>query len=446
MALTAIEIYKLLPKTNCGKCGVPTCLAFAMKLANKQAELSTCPDVSEDVKTQLEESAAPPIRLITVGVGDNAVEMGNETELFRHEKTFYHHTAFSVLIEDTASPEEISAKVTEANELEFERVGQSLKLSMLAVKATSGDSAQFAEAVKAVSSKTSLPLILMGDKPEVMEEALKSVKDNKPLIHAANKGNWEGMAALAKNHACPLVVYEDSGLDALAELTQNIKKAGCEDLMLDFGVKSLGESMRMLTIIRRLSAKKNFRPLGYPVILNLEGDPQKEGLAAAIYTMKYAAALIFNDIARWKMYPLVTLRQNIYTDPQIPIQVKPELYEINSPDENSPLLFTTNFSLTYFTVAGDIENSKIGSFLQVVDTEGLSVMTAFAAGKLTADSVVEALEKSGAKDKIKHNKIIIPGMVARMSAKLNEKSGREVLVGPRESSGIPKYLKSLAEG
>jgi acetyl-CoA decarbonylase/synthase complex subunit gamma len=162
--------------------------------------------------------------------------------------------------------------------------------------------------------------------------------------------------------------------------------------------------------------------------------------------MKYAAALIFSDITRWKMFPLVTLRQNIYTDPQIPIQVKPELYEINNPTDESPLLFTTNFSLTYFTVAGDIENSKIGSYLQVVDTEGLSVMTSFAAGKLTADSVVEALEKSGALDKIKHNKIVIPGMVARMSAKLSEKSGREVIVGPRESSGIPKFLKSLADG
>jgi len=446
MAMTAIEIYKLLPKTNCGKCGVPTCLAFAMKLANKQAELSACPDVAEDVKTQLEESAAPPIRLITVGTGDMAVEMGNETELFRHEKTFYHPTAFSVMIEDTLSPEEIDAKVKEANELEFERVGQILKMSMIAVSGASGDPAKFAEAVKNVMGKTNLPLILVSDKPEVMEEALKVSKDAKPLIHAANKDNWEAMANLAKANSCPLVVYDEGSLDGLEELTQNIKKAGCEDLMLDFGIKDFGETMRLLTQIRRLSAKKNFRPLGYPVILRLQGDAEQEALAAAIYTMKYAAALIFSDISRWKMFPLVTLRQNIYTDPQIPIQVKPELYEINNPTDDSPLLFTTNFSLTYFTVAGDIENSKIGSYLQVVDTEGLSVMTAFAAGKLTADSVVEALEKSGAKDKIKHNKIVIPGMVARMSAKLNEKSGREVIVGPRESSGIPKFLKGLAEG
>jgi acetyl-CoA decarbonylase/synthase complex subunit gamma len=443
MGLTAIEIYKLLPKTNCGDCNVPTCLAFAMKLANKQAELSACPHVSDDAKSQLAESSAPPIRLIKVGVGDNVVEMGNETELFRHEKTFYHPTAYSFIVTDTLSPEDRDTKVNEAATLEFERVGQILKMGMITVKSESNDPAKFAEAVKAVSEKTQIPLILMSDKPEVIEEGLKIVSSNKPLIHAATKDNWEAMVELAKKYECSLVAYDDSSLDALAELTQNIKKAGCEDIMVDFGVKSMGDTLRLLTMIRRLAAKKNFRALGYPVILSLQGDAQSEALQAAIYTMKYAAALQFTDISRWKMFPLVTLRQNIYTDPQIPIQVKPELYEINNPTEESPLLFTTNFSLTYFTVAGDIENSKIPSYLQVVDTEGLSVMTAFAAGKLTADMVVEALEKSGATEKIKHKKIIIPGMVARMSSKLNEKSGREVLVGPRESSGLSKYLKAL---
>ncbi len=238
MGLSAIEIYKLLPKTNCGKCGVPTCLAFAMKLANKQAELSACPDVSDDAKTQLEESSAPPIRLITVGTLDNAVEMGNETELFRHEKTFYHPTAYSLIVEDTLSSEELEAKVKEASELEFERVGQILKLGMVALKASSGDAAKFAEVVKKVSNKTSLPLILISEKPEIMEETLKIVSSQKPLIHAANKDNWQAMAELAKKYKCPLVAFDDRGLDELAELTQNIKKAGVEDIMLDFGKKS----------------------------------------------------------------------------------------------------------------------------------------------------------------------------------------------------------------
>jgi acetyl-CoA decarbonylase/synthase complex subunit gamma len=446
MALTAIEIYKLLPKTNCGKCGVPTCLAFAMKLANKQAELSACPDVSDEAKTQLEESAAPPIRLVTVGTGDNAVEMGNETELFRHEKTFYHPTVYSVMMEDTLGKDELEAKVTEIDKLEFERVGQILKMGMVTVKNSSDDPGKFAEAVKTVKEKTSLPLILMSNKPDAIEEVLKVAGEGRPLIHAATRENWEAMARLAKDHKCPIVAFEDKGLDEIEALVQNIKKSGVEDIMLDFGEKPMGESLRMLTTLRRLQVKKNYRPIGYPVILNLKGEPEKEAMMAATYTMKYAAALIFSDMSRWKMFPLFTLRQNIYTDPQVPIQVKPELYEINNPDESSPLMVTTNFSLTYFTVAGDIENSKIPSFLQVVDTEGLSVMTSFAAGKLTPEMVVEALEKSGAKEKIKHNKIIIPGMLARMTAKLQEKSGKEVIVGPRESSGIPKFLRGLSEG
>jgi acetyl-CoA decarbonylase/synthase complex subunit gamma len=237
MGMTAIEIYKLLPKTNCGDCGVPTCLAFAMKLANKQAELSACPHVSEEAKSNLAESSAPPIRLIKVGTGDNLVEMGNETELFRHEKTFYHPTAYSFIVNDTLSPEELEAKMKKASDLEFERVGQILRMGMIAVKSESGDSAKFASAVKSVFEKTQLPLILMSDKPEVIEEGLKITSTKKPLIHAATKDNWQAMAELAKKYECSLVAYDDSGLDALAELTQNIKKAGCEDIMLDFGVE-----------------------------------------------------------------------------------------------------------------------------------------------------------------------------------------------------------------
>lgn len=443
MALTAIEIFKHLPKTNCGKCGVPTCLAFAMKIANKQAELAACPDVSEEAKGLLEESAAPPIRLIKVGTGENAVEMGNETELFRHEKTFYHPTSFSFVVEDTMPLDELKSKVEEVSNMKFERVGQMLGLDMIVVKSASDDPSKFAEAIKAVQEKSSLPLVLMSFKPEVIEEGLKIVSGSKPLIHGANETNWDAMAGLAKNYSCPLVVFEDKGLEQLADLIQKIKKAGIEDMMLDFGKKPLGEAIKLLTVIRRLQIKKNFRTLGYPVILSLDGDSEKEAVQASIYLMKYSAAIMFKDVSPWKMFPLFTLRQNIYTDPQIPIQVKPELYEINNPDENSPLLFTTNFSLTYFTVAGDIENSKIPAYLQVIDTEGLSVMTAFAAGKLTPEMVVDALDSSGAKEKIKHNNIIIPGMVARMSAKLKEKSGREVMVGPRESSGLPKYLKGL---
>jgi acetyl-CoA decarbonylase/synthase complex subunit gamma len=282
----------------------------------------------------------------------------------------------------------------------------------------------------------------MSTKPEVMEPALKQAAASKPLIHAATAENWEGMAKLAKENNCPLVVQAPT-LDELAELTGKVTGAGVQDLILDFGPKSLGETLTLSTIHRRLALKKTFRPLGYPMMVSLEHVADNDATFAAVATMKYSGIMVLKDIDPSKMYPLFTLRQNIYTDPQIPIQVKQDLYPINNPDENSPLLFTTNFSLTYFTVQGDIEGSKVPSWLQVVNTEGLSVMTSFAADKLTPDIVIKALEESDAASKINHNKIIIPGMVSRMSGKLNEKSGREVIVGPRDSSKLPKFLKEL---
>ncbi len=442
MALTALDIFKLLPKTNCGDCGVPTCLAFAMKLANKQAELSACPHVTDEAKGALEASAQPPMRLIKIGTGDNELEIGNETELFRHEKKFFHETAFSILIEDDWDTAKIESTVEQANKMSFERVGQIMKLNMIAIKSTSENPDTFSKAVEAVKNKSQLPLILMSKKPEVLEPALKQVAANKPLIHAATADNWEGMANLAKENNCSLVVLSPS-LDGIAELTEKINGAGVKDLILDFGPKNLGETLVLATIHRRLALKKTFRPLGYPIMISMEHVTENDAIFAAATSMKYGGIVVLKDIEPWKMYPLFTLRQNIYTDPQVPIQVKQDLYAINNPDENAPLLFTTNFSLTYFTVQGDIEGSKVPSWLQVVNTEGLSVMTAFAADKLTPDMVIKALEESGASDKIKHNKIIIPGMVSRMSGKLNEKSGRDVIVGPRDSSQLPKFLKEL---
>ncbi|WP_455392401.1 acetyl-CoA decarbonylase/synthase complex subunit gamma [[Eubacterium] cellulosolvens] len=442
MALTALDIFKLLPKTNCGDCGVPTCLAFAMKLANKQAELSACPHVSEEAKAELDASAQPPMRLIKIGTGDNELQLGNETELFRHEKKFVHETAIGILVEDGWEPAKIENTVEQANKTNFERVGQEMKLNLIAIKSTTENPETFAKAVETVKSKTQLPLVFMSTKPEVIEPALKQVAASKPLLYAATADNWEAMTKLAKENNCPLVV-RGSSLDELVELTGKITGAGTQDLILDFGPKNMGEALALATAHRRLALKKNLRALGYPTLLSMDQVTENEAAFAAIATMKYSGILLLKSLEPWMLYPLFTLRQNIYTDPQVPIQVKQDLYAINNPDENSPLLFTTNFSLTYFTVQGDVENSKVPSWLQVVNTEGLSVMTAFAADKLTPDMVIKALEDSGVSDKIKHNKLIIPGMVSRMSGKLNEKSGREIIVGPRDSSRLPKFLKEL---
>lgn len=436
---TAIEIYKFLPKKNCGECGVPTCLAFSMLLANQKTELSKCPYVSEEAKRTLEESAAPPIRLVKIGVGDNVVEVGDETELFRHEKAFFHPTAYGLIINDSLSEKEFLSRLEEAEKTCFERVGQLLALNMVAVKNSSGDPERFVEAVK-LAMKSSLALVLMSFNPEAMGEALKICSNRKPLIYAANNQNFDEMCRLAKEHSCPLVIHEPSNLENLAEIAKKARDKGLEDIVLDFGSKPLKETHETLTMLRRLAIKKKFRPLGFPVILVAENDEYAIE-KAIIGTAKYASIILLDDVSKEFIVPLFTLRQNIYTDPRVPLQVKPELYPIGSPDENSPLLFTTNFSLTYFTVLSDIEKSKIPVWLQVVDTEGLSVLTAFAAGKLTPDSVVAALEKTNAKSKVKRNEIIIPGAVARMSGKLEEISGMKVVVGPRESSALPKFLR-----
>lgn len=438
---TALEIYQKLPKTNCGDCGVPTCLAFAMQLANQKVSLDKCPHVSDEAKEFLAASAAPPITLVKIGAGDNAVEIGDETELFRHEKKFFHPTVYVVIVDDKSSPEYRKQTMESLKSLTFDRVGQIMNVDMVGIRAGSGDASSFGSVVQEISAQTDLPLLLISDNPDVMEQSVKSVADRKPLIHAATPENWEKMAEVAKQSGCPLVVREETSLDNLADLTEKVKGAGVEDIVLDFGPKKLGDMLRNLTVVRRLAIKKKFRPLGYPNIVFASGDLDEAGMMAALGTMKYASIVAFDKADIPHMYPLFTLRQNIYTDPQKPIQVKPGIYEIGTPTPESPVMITTNFSLTYFTVTGDIETSKVASYLLVADSEGLSVMTAFAADKFNAEIAADLIKECGIEGKVSHKKIIIPGQVSRMSGKLEEKSGWEVTVGPRDSSGIPKYLK-----
>jgi len=274
-----------------------------------------------------------------------------------------------------------------------------------------------------------------------MAAALKVCADRKPLLASATADNAEAMAALAKENGCALVVAAD-GLEALAALTEKVKAAGCEDMIVDPGARDTGAVIQRLTEHRRYALKKNFRPLGYPSIAYAAADdPAEQLLQASAYIAKYAGVVVARLREPWQVLPLLTMRQNIYTDPQKPIQVEPKLYEIGNVTDESPLLVTTNFSLTYFTVEGDVEASRVPSYILVVDTEGTSVLTAYAAEKFTAEGIAQALQNVG--DRIKHRKVIIPGHVSVMSGKLEDESGWEVLVGPRESSGIPSYLKTV---
>ncbi len=448
MALTGLQIYKLLPKTNCKECGVPTCLAFAMKLATKSAELSACPYVTEEAKTELEAASAPPVRLVSIGADSRRIEVGNETVLYRHDKTFVHQPGIVVRVKDTQPLDEITKTTEAVCGFCIERVGLNMVVDGIAVENASGNTDTFAKAVQAAGTAANLPLVLMSSDPKALDTVLPMVADRKPLLYAADSQNWQAMGELAKKYNASLVVKDGNGdMSALASLTDELAKAGVNDLVLDPGTRSLGASLQAMTEIRRLALRKNFRPLGYPII-SFPGEesasPLEEAAAAAQHVAKYGGVVVLDHFDPSLLYPLLTLRQNIYTDPQKPIQVKPDIYPIHEPDAGSPLMITTNFSLTYFTVAGEVEASGVPAWLLIADSEGLSVLTAWAAGKFDAEKIKKAIQTSGIADKISHKRLIIPGYVAGMSGEIEEElPGWEIRVGPREAVDISSYLKSL---
>ncbi len=441
MALTGLEIYKHLPKTNCKKCGFATCLAFAIALAGKKTSLDKCSDITEEAKLALDSASAPPMATVTIGKGENQVEIGGETVLFRHEKTFYHPCAIGITLSDSLEKEKILQRIEKVNKLKFERVGVPLQVNLIAVSNESNNQDKFCDVVRSATEKSNLPLILMSNTPEIIEAGLKISGERKPLIYSAKEDNQEAMVDLAKKYSCPLVIY-GKNLEELDSLSRKVVASGVKDIVLDPGTRNLGGSVQDFTQLRRLALKRGYRPFGYPVIAFVnDSDLYQEVSMAATYIAKYANIVVLDRIEPEEILPLVTLRQNIYTDPQKPIMVEPKLYEVGTPNENSPLLVTTNFSLTFFTVEPEIEASKVPSYLLIVEAEGLSVLTAWAAEKFTPEGIAEAMKKAEVEKKLSHKKIIIPGYVAVMKAKLEDESGWEVLVGPKEGSGIPKYLK-----
>ena len=436
MALTGIQIYKLLPQTNCKECGFPTCLAFAMKLAAKQVELSACPSVTEASKKQLAESAAPPIRLITLKANGTELKVGNEVCMFRHEKTFYNKPGLFLRVK--ASDPDIARKVAEADAYQVSYVGMDFSLDGFAIEAD-GD---LAAAVKAVRAMTKRPLILIGNDAALLDSALSLLPGEQTLIHVADSSNFESLADTAKKHKAALALTADS-LEALAELTEKVKAKGLEDMVLDLGGRNMGEWLARSTQARRLALKSNFKPLGYPTIFfAAQNGADKEAVYAAQAISKYAGFVVLDTFAPEMIYPLLVLRENIYTDPQKPIQVQPGIYEINSPRPDSPVLVTTNFSITYFAVANEVEGSGLPAWLLVTDAEGMSVLTAWAAGKFDAERIAKAIKGFDVASKVSRKRIILPGHVAVLSGEIEEElSDWEIRVGPREAVDLPAFMK-----
>ena len=438
MALKALDIYKLLPKKNCKECGDPTCLTFAMKLAGGKADVDLCPYLDEQAKSVLGATTRPPIRLVKIGVGERTFGVGEESVLYRHEKTFYHPPGILFKVSDTETPEEITKTTVRVRDESFTRVGTDLRFNGIAIENTSGSAESFARAVATVEESADLPLVLMGKTPEALARALVQVGSYRPLIHAATTDNFKEMCALAKKHGCPMVIKAES-LDTLAHLAKDCAAEDAQKLVMDLSPRTLGDFLVRSTAIRQLAITRKVPELGYPVFYDTTTTGMQDA-AIALGIAKYASVIVTTPLSPQSSKAALTLRQNIYTDPQKPIQMTPGLYRVGSPGKDAPVLMTVNFSLTYFTLEGYLEATRIPCFMLIVDTEGLSVLTSVAAGKLNETLVRDSMKKFGVENEVSHKTLIIPGYAAPLSGRIEEATGWKVMVGPRDAAEIGEYL------
>ena len=445
MALTGIQIFKLLPKTNCKECGVPTCLAFAMNLASGKAELDACPYVSDEARAQLAEASAPPIRPVAVGKGVREAKTGGETVLCRHEKTFFNPTLFAGIITSDTPVEEVEAILKGWNGLQYERVGLNLRPELAALKDVNGDGVAFATLAKLIAETSEFNLVLMSDNAEVMSGAVAAAGFKRPLIYAATESNADAFGKIALDNELPLAVKADS-IDGLIALTEKLTGMGLKDLVLDSGSRDVKQALEDQVAIRRAALKDGNKALGFPTITfpcEMASTLDMEALIAGMFVAKYGGIVVLSNLTTEVMFPLLLERLNIFTDPQRPMTVTEGIFEIGTPDENSPVLVTTNFALTYFIVSGEIEASKVSSWLLIKDSEGLSVLTAWAAGKFGGDDVGMFVKKCGIMDKVKHTELIIPGYAAAIAGDVEEElPGWTITVGPRESAHLAGFLKA----
>ena len=437
MGLTGLAIFKQLPKKNCKECGVATCMAFAMALAAGKASLDACPYVTDEAKEALDSASAPPIKTVKVGVGEKEVVLGDETVLFRHDKTFYHPTGMGFVVADNDA--ELDAKIDAIADLQFDRVGQHYEVEFVTVENASGDAATFAAAAEKAAAKKAV--ILKGE-VAALEAALEKIAAEKPLVYAATADNYEAVTELAKKFEVPMVVKAD-GLEALEDLVNKVVALGYKELVLDPGSRQTAQVIADMTQIRRLAIKKTFRPFGYPTIAFTSDEaPLDEAIQAVSYVAKYASIVVMKNAVKGLVLPILSWRQNLYTDPQKPVAVQAKLMEVGAVTADSPVYVTTNFSLSYYSVEGEVEASRIPSYIIPIDTDGTSVLTAWAAGKFGGEQIAAAIKEYDLDNKLNHKDIIIPGYVAVIAAKLKDESGCNVIVGPKESSGISGFAKA----
>ena len=446
MALTGIQIFKMLPKKNCKECGCPTCMAFAMKVAQGALEISKCPHMSEDALAELSEATAPPMKTIKVGAGENEYTLGGETVLYRHEKTFVSKTRYAVAVCTCMDDAAVDAKLAELQKVDYDRIGERMFVEMVYVNYEEGaEKDRYVEMVKKAAA-TGRTLVLGCKDVEVAKAALEVCKDGKPVLNGANASNYEAMSKVATDAGVVLGV-SGKDINELYDTTAAIEKLGNKNLVLDTTGADIKETFANTVQVRRAALKNQDRTFGYPSIVNLvkiaKGDLHLQAALASMFTMKYGSIIVMEQMTYAEALPLYGLRQNVYTDPQKPMKVEPGIYPLNGADENSLVVTTVDFALTYFVVSGELERSGVPLNLVINDAGGLSVLTSWAAGKFSGTSISNYI-KENVEPKVKCRKLVIPGKVAVLKGDLEAKlPGWEIIVGPREAVQLVKFLKDM---
>jgi len=459
-AKSPLDIYKLLPQTNCGECGYDTCMSFAAHLIDRSAKPTQCKPLVEKAKKdkkakekleKIIELVSPEIAEVTIGVGEYAVKIGGEDVLHRHELTFFNPTAFFYDIPDTLDDKEIDERCSRVVAYKKFYVGKYLTIEGMAVRCLSGDEKRFKEVAKRVAGY-GRPMILVSLDPNCMRSALEAVADKRPLIYAATEENWREFLDLALKFKVPITI-RCKDLDMLKSLAVTFRKAGVKDIVLDPVTEPIGEGLMKTferVVLLRWTAMQD-KDVAYPIMITpisawtIEEDEITktywECVIAGIFIVRYGDIMIFKSLEPWAIMPLIVLRQNIYTDPRVPVQVEPGLRKIGNPNEESPVMITTNFALTYYTVESDLTSAKIDCWLLVLDTGGICVEAAVAGGQFNAKAVKELMEKTEIEKIVKHRYLIIPGLAARLKGAIEDETGWKVLVGPIDSGRIKSWLE-----
>ncbi|MEF9991213.1 MAG: acetyl-CoA decarbonylase/synthase complex subunit gamma [Peptostreptococcaceae bacterium] len=445
MALKALDIFKLTPKKNCKDCGFPTCMAFCMKVASGAVDVSKCPHMSDEAIAKLSEATAPLMKTLKIGAGESEYELGGETVLFRHEKTLVNRNRYALSFNDSMTEEDIDAKLYNMKVVNYIRIGEEMKVE-IALLEYKEDKEKFLKLVSKVKdSNLDLAYIVACEDSLVVSEALHILKGIKPMVYGATKDNYKDMINVVKTEKLPLGV-KASTLEELYSTIELIQSAGYRELILDVTGENIKDTFTNAVQVRRISLKEQDRTFGYPSIIFANklsnNNEMMEVAISSLFTVKYGSIIVLDDINYAKALPLFALRQNIYTDPQRPMRVEPKIYPMNNPDENSPVLVTVDFALTYFIIAGEIEKSKVPCWLIIPDAGGYSVLTAWAAGKFGGNSISTFIKECGIADKINNRDIIIPGKVAVIKGDIEDNlPGWNVIIGTEESMHLPKFLK-----